>query len=623
MSGIFGVIAPERRDEIGPIMESMVRAMSHRPWYVADRYIDLERGLGLGRIGIGVFNREKQPVRSEDGSLMVWLSGELYQTAELRRGVMARGCLLRDDSDLELILRLYEEKGKQFIGDLRGVFVLMIWDHARQELLIANDRFGLYPLFYAHHGSGLLFAPEMKGILCDDSFPRQLDLTALAQYMRSQQVLGERTFFEGINLLPAGSILLYKPEEDECQVRSYWTFDRIPYRPQVSFAEAAEEAGGLLRRAVQRLSADAYRAGVYLSGGLDSRTILGMVARRPVVSLTYGVAGCRDVFYARRVAEATGSDHHWFDMPNAEWLKQNLSSHLELTEGYHSWIHAHGIHTLPRARELVDVNLTGWDGGTVMGHEASIEPLQTDAVDDAALITRAFHLLNQEWTWPGITEAEEQQLYTHSLLKEIRGRAFESFHTEFARFLGYRPDVRGEYFYISNHCRRFSFNMVTFLRSHIEARFPFFDYDLFDFLYSLPARLRGRRVLYRAVIQRETPRLARIPYAYDEFLPTDRSLLRSLHGFGVRLKRRINRHVAPVFPELLTLYADYENYLRTDLREWAESILFDKRTLERGIFDPAFLRSIWARHQSGREMHTIGKIAPIMTYEMMLRRLYD
>jgi asparagine synthase (glutamine-hydrolysing) len=165
--------------------------------------------------------------------------------------------------------------------------------------------------------------------------------------------------------------------------------------------------------------------------------------------------------------------------------------------------------------------------------------------------------------------------------------------------------------------------MVTFLRSHIEARFPFFDYDLFDFLYSLPARLRGRRVLYRAVIQRETPRLARIPYAYDEFLPTDRSLLRSLHGFGVRLKRRINRHVAPVFPELSTLYADYENYLRTDLREWAESILFDKRTLERGIFDPAFLRSIWARHQSGREMHTIGKIAPIMAYGMMLRRYYD
>jgi len=94
-------------------------------------------------------------------------------------------------------------------------------------------------------------------------------------------------------------------------------------------------------------------------------------------------------------------------------------------------------------------------------------------------------------------------------------------------------------------------------------------------------------------------------------------------GRGRCRKRRAKRHLLPFLPELHTLYADYENYLRSDLREWGESILFDERTLGRGIFSPAFLRSIGARHQSGQEMHTIGKIAPIMTYEMMLRRLHD
>ena len=183
--------------------------------------------------------------------------------------------------------------------------------------------------------------------------------------------------------------------------------------------------------------------------------------------------------------------------------------------------------------------------------------------------------------------------------------------------------MRGEYFYIRNHCGRLTQNLVTFARSHIEVRFPFFDYDLFDFLYSIPALLRGCQTLYRAVIEREIPRLARIPYDYDEFLPTPRPLIRSIYALPTKLKRRFNRHLGPIFPERPTLYADYENYLRGELRDWAEEILFDRRTAERGIFNPAFLRTLMDRHLSGLEEWTIGKIAPIMTYEMMLRRFYD
>ena len=104
---------------------------------------------------------------------------------------------------------------------------------------------------------------------------------------------------------------------------------------------------------------------------------------------------------------------------------------------------------------------------------------------------------------------------------------------------------------------------------------------------------------------------------------TDRPLIKTAFIVAERLKNRFNRHVYPVLRQYSTLYADYENYLRTDLRTWGESILFDARTLDRGIFDSQFLQSVWARHQSGKELHTIGKIAPIMTYEMMLRRFYD
>jgi asparagine synthase (glutamine-hydrolysing) len=129
--------------------------------------------------------------------------------------------------------------------------------------------------------------------------------------------------------------------------------------------------------------------------------------------------------------------------------------------------------------------------------------------------------------------------------------------------------------------------------------------------------------LYRAVIQRETPKLAYIPYDHDEFLPTTRPTPRQIHALGIRVQRRVNRHIKVVFPERHTLYADYENYLRYELRDWAERLLFDDRTLGRDIFCPQALRSLMDRHLAGYEIHTIGKIAPIMTFEMMMRRLFD
>jgi len=599
--------------------------MSHRDWFVSDSFVDRERNLAIGRMGIGIFNKRPQPVWNSTHTVALVMAGELYNRDALSPAPGRPTPY--EESDEEIVLSLYEATPYSLLptlfSQLNGPFIIAIWDETRNRLLIANDRFGLYPLFYTCRAGRLIFAPEMKGILCDEAFPRKLDLTALAQYTRFQHLLGQRTFFEDIELLPSASILTYDLSTASCSARPYWTFDDIPYRPEASFDEAVEEAGRLLRRAVRRLSGDAYRPGVYLSGGLDSRTILGLIERRPVVSLTYGMRNCRDVYYARRIAKAVGSDHNWFDLPNEEWVKEHVDFHLDLTEGFHSWIHAHGISTLPQARQLMDVNLTGWDGGTIMGDADTIEPLQLEAVDDAALITRLFYLFNQKYTWPSITEAEESLLYCEPIRKKVQGLAFDSFRAEMSRYLDYRSDVRSEYFYINNHCRRLTFNMVTFARSHIEVRFPFFDYDLFDFLYSLPAQVRADKLLFRTIIQRETPRLAYIPYDHDEFLPSTQPLTRGVHALATKLKRRFHRHLWPIFPERYTLYADYENYLRSELRDWAEEILFDDRTAERTIFNPAFLRTLLDHHLSGLEEWTIGKIAPIITYEMMLRRFGD
>jgi asparagine synthase (glutamine-hydrolysing) len=244
-------------------------------------------------------------------------------------------------------------------------------------------------------------------------------------------------------------------------------------------------------------------------------------------------------------------------------------------------------------------------------------------VDDESMMGRLFYLFNQEYTWPSINEPEELALYTSEARTVLRGRAYDSFCMEISNYLGYRPDIRSELFYIFNHCRRLTQNLVVFTRSHIEVRCPFFDIDLFDFLFSLPAEIRGHQVLYRAMIGKELPRLSRIPYDHDGFLPTGRKWLRESHALAVRFKRRVNKHLFPIFKEPSTLYFDYETHLRDELQTWARGILLDKRVEDRSIFNVHTLKSLLDRQRAGREVPMIGKIAPLITYEMMLRKLYD
>lgn len=616
MSGVLGIIDTSGRTDVCALIDKMIVNMSHREWFVSDRWGDPAQGLAFGRIGIGIFNTTAQPLWNADRTVALFMAGEIYDHKGLNSDIQGL-------SDEQIALALYQHTGDDFARNLNGAFIIAIWDYSRNRVLIANDRFGLYSLFYSQHAGRLIFAPEMMGILCDPDFPRTIDQTALAQYVRFQHLLGDRTFFEDIHLLSPGSLLTFDVSNARCRVRPYWSFSDIDYRPDIRFEEAVEEAGRLLRRSVQRLTGDAYRPGIFLSGGLDSRTILGMTQRRPITTMTFGARGCRDMVYAQKIARAAGSDHHWFDLPDGNWVREHADWHLELTEGYHSWLHMHSISMLPQARRLIDVNLTGWDGGTILGHGESIEPLQSDAVDDHALLTRLYYMFNQRFTWPSISEEEEYLLYCKPLDKQLRGRAFESFREELTPYFLMRHDVRNEYFYLRQHAGRLTHNMVRIARSHIEVRFPFFDYDLFDFLYSLPASIRGHQKLHRAMMQREYPHLAMIPHDKDEFLPTTRRWVRKSHALSVRLKQRFNRHVRRIFPERSTLYANYEDYLRNELRPWAENILFDQRTATRGIFDAAFLHTLMDRHLSGREEWTVGKIAPLITYEMMLRRFVD
>jgi asparagine synthase (glutamine-hydrolysing) len=144
-----------------------------------------------------------------------------------------------------------------------------------------------------------------------------------------------------------------------------------------------------------------------------------------------------------------------------------------------------------------------------------------------------------------------------------------------------------------------------------------------EFMYALPDHIRTTPALRRTLITRRMPHLATVPHEKDDRLPHTNPIRYHTHALRQRARSWIHRHGLPIFPSRPRLYADYEEYLRTDLRCWAEGILFDGRTMERGLFDPAAVRALWDRHVSGKELWTIGKVAPLITIELVLRTLLD
>jgi asparagine synthase (glutamine-hydrolysing) len=617
MSGVFGVLDSRRQIDIQSQLNQIGDAISYRDWQKVETFSKQGDGVGFGRIGIGVFNSGAQPVWNDQHTIGVVMAGE-FSRKEVFDPRQA------DWSDEELALHMYESIGVDFVSRLYGAFILAIWDEVNQKLIIANDRFGLYPLYYAHYHGRFIFSPELKGILCDSDFNQQIDLPAIAEYMRFQHILGDKTFFEDLNILRNASILSYEVHSDRLHIAPYWDFSEIPALPEsITFEEAVDEAGELLKSAVDKNTSGAYNFGLYLSGGLDSRVILGLIEREkfPINTITYGDRNCRDVIYAQRMAKIAGTNHHYFEFQNGEWVKDYANLHLNLTEGFHSWIHAHGIHILDQARSLMEVNLTGFGGG-----QSSIDwedPPLLYAQDDWSFNSRLYHLLSQNTTWPSLDDAEERQLYCQQISKQMVGLAYDSLLKELTKFDHLPYYQRAAYFALSNPDRRLFQYFTVFHRLAFEQRFPFYDYEYFKFVYALPPEMLYKRKLRRGIIIDRLNHLSRVPYDKDDLPLTDHEYSSILAKVSRSAKSYLNRSMPRVFPKYLTLYADYENWLRGELKGWGEELLFSPRTQARNFFNPEFVKSLWTRHQSGLEVNMIGKVAPLMTLEMFLRNFYD
>ena len=279
--------------------------------------VHTDRGVGLASRRLAVIDLKtgNQPIANEDRSVWVVFNGEIYNCDALRAELMARGHRLSTTSDTECIVHLYEDHGLGFVGHLRGMFAIALWDATRRRLVLARDRIGEKPLYYAIDGERLLFGSECKAVL-QARRARAVDPQAVCEYLALGYVPAPRTFYDGIAKLPPAHLLVH--EDGRATVRRYWS--RTGRQgPPPAFVEAEHALAGRLDETIGLCLKSDVEVGAFLSGGIDSSVTVALMRRHDRRVQTFAVgydgaaAGFNELAYARRVARDLGTEHHELD----------------------------------------------------------------------------------------------------------------------------------------------------------------------------------------------------------------------------------------------------------------------------------------------------------------------
>ncbi|MCS6885094.1 MAG: asparagine synthase (glutamine-hydrolyzing) [Acidobacteriota bacterium] len=300
------------------LLVAMRDRMVHRGPDDAGIYISADRRIGLGHRRLSILDLSaagRQPMANEDASIWVSFNGEIYNHRKFRSELIAKGHRYRSETDTETLLHLYEERGIDFLQAIEGMFAIALWDSKEQRLILARDRLGIKPLYYAELPGQVIFASEIKALLVHPQVTRDIDEEALYHYLTFLAVPPPKTLFTGIRKLPAGHYLIYDKDGRGELVR-YW--DAIVARPSEKYSEGfcIDRIRSLLTESVEQQMMSDVPFGVFLSGGVDSSANVALMAQcseQPVKTFTVGfqdASGFNELEYARQIAHEYGTDHH-------------------------------------------------------------------------------------------------------------------------------------------------------------------------------------------------------------------------------------------------------------------------------------------------------------------------
>jgi len=364
MCGICGIFEYERRSEIPrEMVHKMNQTMTHRGPDDGGVFVGQGVGLGHRRLSIIDLAGGHQPMSNEDGTIWVLLNGEIYNYPELRSELLQRGHIFATRSDTEAIVHAYEDFGEGCFAKLRGMFSIALWDSRQRKLVLARDRVGKKPLFYAADRNRILFGSELKALLASDLLSREMDDEALSDYFSLGYVPAPKTIYRSVRKVMPGSFLVASAAG--IRESSYWdlSFAKVENRTEEEWCERLRHE--LCEATRVRLMSDV-PLGAFLSGGIDSSSIVAMMSHLMKRSVTTCSIGFReDKFnetqFARQVSEQFSTDHHEEVVePNALEIVDKLAWHFDEPFADSSAIPTYYVSKIARSQVTVAL---GGDGG--------------------------------------------------------------------------------------------------------------------------------------------------------------------------------------------------------------------------------------------------------------------
>lgn len=325
MCGIVGIAYKDiERSCDAQIIISMRDLQVHRGPDDKGLFIHKNVGLGHRRLSIIDLCGGHQPMTNEDGNLWIVYNGEIYNFKQIREELVKRGHIFKTNSDTEVILHLYEEKGPDCVKELNGMFAFAIWDKRKKELFLARDRMGIKPLYYVETEDGFAFSSEIKSLFQSGIIHAECNDEAIVEYFVFRDVSGQNTLFRGIKSLLPGHTLLFK---EKCiTINQYWSVFSEKENEEVSLNYAEEELSHLIQDAIKIRLMSEVPLGTFCSGGIDSSLVTAIAAQQvnhPINTFSVGFyeKDYDESPYAKIVSEQYGTNHHTIKLNNKEFCE--------------------------------------------------------------------------------------------------------------------------------------------------------------------------------------------------------------------------------------------------------------------------------------------------------------
>ncbi len=631
MCGICGIFFANRDWRVqGDILARMNRRILHRGPDDEGFFLEENVGLAMRRLSIIDVKTGHQPIANESRDIWIVFNGEIYNHAELRPKLEAKGHQYRTRSDTETIIHLYEEYGRDCVKHLRGMFAFAIWDRRKRVLFSARDRLGIKPFYYRWDGKAFLFGSEIKAILAYPDVTPEFNRGALAEYLAFGYLTGPDTMFSGIRKLMPGHTLEIT-ERGEMRVDRYWDLNltiagQESVRPREYYLRTYRE---LLEDAVESHLMSDVPLGMFLSGGLDSSAVAALATkirrdRIQTFAVGYGEEEFSELPFARQVAKHINSDHHEVRLSREEFFAAlpKLIYHEDEPIVWPSSVSLYYVARL--ARERVTVVLTGEGSDeTLAGYTRYAWTLLNSRMDrlyrgitpafvrtavrnsirgtrlSAALHRKLEHtfLMRDGASWPSFYFDNFYSAFSQPELASLLTEgAIDSAGTAYGASIDVWERSSGDLMHRLLYTDLNSYLVELLMKqdqmsmaASIESRVPFLDHPLVEFTAQIPAQYQIRGLAGKFILKD----------AVTDLLPHD-IVYRKKMGFPT----------------------PWAYWLAGSQLADIETLLTEPRSLERDIFRAESLHQIFAEHRTGRRDHG-NRIWRLLNFELWQRVFID